>query len=215
MTENNPPQPPPYPPPGAPMTPLGYSPPAQRPANTWKILTIVLACLLGVGVIACGCMISIMFPSLNRAREMAGRVKCASNLRQIGQAVQMYANVHGGQYPDTIEQLMVAGDLDAIVFVCPSSKQTPAPGATVSAQSANLSKGGHLSYVYVGKGMNTVSGPGSMATAVVAYENATDHADGVNVLFGDGHVTYVRNPAAKQLVADVQAGKNPSKVGGF
>ena len=52
-------------------------------------------------------------------------------------------------------------------------------------------------------------------TPKVAYENATDHADGVNVLFGDGHVTYVRNPAAKQLVADVQAGKNPSKVGGF
>src|SRR5205085_1807896 len=37
-------------------------------------------------------MMSILLPSLNRAREQANRVKSASNLRQIGQAVQLHAN---------------------------------------------------------------------------------------------------------------------------
>src|SRR5690606_11346984 len=44
---------------------------------------------------------SILLPSLNRARETANRVKCASNLRQIGLALQMYSNDNNGNYPRT------------------------------------------------------------------------------------------------------------------
>lgn len=53
--------------------------------------------LVVIGIIAV--LISILLPSLARARAMANMVSCQSNLRQIGQAVLLYANENKGFMP--------------------------------------------------------------------------------------------------------------------
>jgi prepilin-type processing-associated H-X9-DG protein len=49
-----------------------------------------------IGIIAL--LISILLPSLNRARQAAWELSCLNNLRQLGLANQMYANDNGGWY---------------------------------------------------------------------------------------------------------------------
>src|SRR2546423_1881665 len=53
--------------------------------------------LVVIGIIAV--LLAILLPILGKARQGANRVACASNLRQIGQAVVMYATANDGCFP--------------------------------------------------------------------------------------------------------------------
>lgn len=44
-------------------------------------------------------LIAILLPSLGNARNQAKAVKCASNLKQIGQAIYMYTQENNGTVP--------------------------------------------------------------------------------------------------------------------
>ena len=54
--------------------------------------------LVVIGIIAL--LISMLFPVLRSARQTAERAKCASNLHQLGLALQMYTNNNHGWLPD-------------------------------------------------------------------------------------------------------------------
>jgi len=53
--------------------------------------------LVVIGIIAL--LISILLPSLNKAREQAKMVACAANLKQMGYALAMYAGDNKGNLP--------------------------------------------------------------------------------------------------------------------
>jgi predicted Zn finger-like uncharacterized protein/prepilin-type processing-associated H-X9-DG protein len=179
----------------------------KDPAVGGKGMAITGIVLGALSVFVMPCLISIMLPSLNRARETANRVKCASNMRQIGQALMSYsANNRGALPPDlqTLANTMPAG-IDATFFVCPSSNDAPAIGTPYTLGT------GTLSYVYVPS--PSLTKMGTPSKTIVLYEPMANHDnDGTNVLFGDGHVEFLVRTQAEPLIAAVEAGENPPQA---
>jgi prepilin-type processing-associated H-X9-DG protein len=68
---------------------------AERPHGGFAVLDLLVAMMLIILLAA-----STLFCADN-AQDHANRVRCASNLRQIGQAMLLYANENRGAYPRT------------------------------------------------------------------------------------------------------------------
>ena len=178
---------------------------ASSPFPGSSLFSSQQAQLVGVGGTALA--ISVLLPSLNRARETANRVKCASNMRQIGQGILLYSNDHRGKYPDDLGELMKSqGDLLTLeVFTCPSGDvEPPAEVANGTAEKKFAWAKSESPFTYVGKGMKNSAD----ANLLVLYEREDDHGgDGMNMLFADGSVEWYAMETAKQII---QAGKRPA-----
>jgi len=189
------------------VTPLEYARtiPGMRTNRTLRVVGIVLASVLGCIVLG-----TIFLPSLNRRPDQAPRVKCASNMKQIGLAIEMYAMNEHGHFPDDLDTLLETQDLTTSVVNCPSSNDAPAVLPTSQPVGTKFLTSGHVSYIYVGKGLNTQT---ATPDVVLLYEPLGNHSNsGMNVLFGDFHVEWLSIPEVQPILKQVAAGVFPIRL---
>src|SRR5581483_7592128 len=113
---------------------------ARRAAFTLIELLVVIAI---IGVLA-----SMILPALANAKEKAKRISCISNCKQLGVAMIMYADEHGGKYPPRMPDpaagtaypckpcrttnwvpwavSYLSSTTNSGVFICPGDKGIPA-----------------------------------------------------------------------------------------
>jgi prepilin-type processing-associated H-X9-DG protein len=150
-------------------------------------------------------MVSILLPSLNKARETANRAKCASNMHQIGLAILLYQNDNNQKYPDDLGTLTKTEQITAQCFLCPSgSTALPANFGTMTPDDIAKWVNDNSDYVYLGKGLK---GDKAGANFIILYEKDGAHGgEGMNMLFGDGHAEWFQMDRAKKMIADQQGG---------
>lgn len=172
----------------------------MRPLSIIAIPCLVL--LLGLSAYF------LMPPSIG-SHPTSPRGRSASNLREIGQAILLYSNDHNGKYPDTFQDILLNEDITSDVFVSPLRNETPAVGPTTQAVADQLIAGGHLSYVYLGRGLSTIT---ANPDTIVAYELPIDSSSGGNVLFGDLHVEFEDATWMTKLIDRLKSGQLPVTI---
>jgi prepilin-type N-terminal cleavage/methylation domain-containing protein/prepilin-type processing-associated H-X9-DG protein len=104
---------------------------APRPRTPDRRGFTLVELLVVIGIIAL--LISILLPSLNRAREQAKAIKCASNLRQIGHGLQIYLNQNRGWSAPWTNDGKVMATGSATEFADPNELLTQADGSKIRA----------------------------------------------------------------------------------
>ena len=171
---------------------LDYQTPQKKKRLNWILI-------LSLGTLAFFLGLMVVLPALNRARYAnSNRTPATDHLHQIGLAILLYSNENGGQMPPTLATLLVSERLLPEVLIDPASNQTPATGSTPQAIEADVAKGGHQTFIYLGGGMNRPDV--TDATTLIAYEPLSVYGTGTNALFGDGHCEWLDSAAlAKAL----------------
>lgn len=190
----------------APVAPIDYRMPP--PAHPWRqVVGWIVA--FGMAVLV---VIALLLPSFGRAREPANRVKCASNLRQIGHAVLLHAIDHPDQPTPDIFSLLNSEHIAPSMLICPSSRAYQARGPEEQ-DTASMTV---ITYAWAG----TASPQDLTADMVLAFDlehhQPKDGATGagVNVLLGDGSVIFVDAATADALWNQFMAGVRPLRLPG-
>jgi prepilin-type processing-associated H-X9-DG protein len=151
-------------------------------------------------------MTSIMLPALSKARGQANRVKSMSNERQLGLGMMLYANDNQGKLPDDLGTLFKAEQLSGSVFICPTGSTTLPPNFDAMTPDDKAKWiNDNSDYVYLGKGQK-INNPGGPNRILLYEKDGAHEADGINLLFGDGHVEFRRADNAQKMIQQQEGG---------
>lgn len=199
---------------------LDYAPPEPEgvTANPTPRLSTWNKVCIAVGIATIFLVFgSAMLPEIGRSRPQANVIKCSSNLKQIGLAIQMYAADQADALPPDFATLVLTEtDLLPHIFICASNDCPDAPAslpttATTRQTASSIVEGtSTCSYFlckFPGKTLSQLT-----PRHVLAYEKPLNHttgANGMNVLFADGHTEFINAPIRDKVAAELSAGQNP------
>jgi prepilin-type processing-associated H-X9-DG protein len=188
--------------------------PAASPRNRSVAFTLV-ELLVVIGIIAL--LIAILLPALNKARKQGAWAFCLSNMKQIGNALMMYANENRGYLPRPASGANGPWPDDIINWL-KTPPYNPPGGQQVYPFNDSMNDewspwdNRHVPPGYGGNIVNTLTGPRKKPTSVknaadkilmIEEENPNDarwthelgtddlttrHAGKGNILFHDMHV---------------------------
>jgi type II secretory pathway pseudopilin PulG len=183
---------------------VGYAPPPRPGMSGAKIAVLVCGTLLTVSLVLCGGLTAVLLPGIRQSIEKTHRVRSANNLRQIGLAAMVYAAANQGRLPDDEKTIFTTQMIQVTAFLSPRAPRQRPPTGSRDLQGDWVNQ--HSDYVWTGANLNA----GNATTeTVLAYERPAGLKDGIEVLFGDGHVDWVPKPKANAMVSDLTQGKNP------
>jgi hypothetical protein len=174
-----------------PLIPLEYREPVRDGPkrivdSPGKLVAFVVGSLVLVFVLASIALLALL--SNKSGGPESPRARCSSNLKNIAGACVTYSNTHNGAYPADFANMMASSGMTSSFFICPDSNDTPATGTPAQQAAALTPGGGHLSYVWLGKGVTS----DSPTDTVLVYEPLSNHQQkGMNVLFNDYSVRWL------------------------
>ncbi len=164
-----------------PSSPLSQSGPSVAPPNPGRARRVGLALAAGA-LVTLVAILAVPLTSCPPLRERANRFRCQANLKAIGIAARIYRLDYAGAEEPTIDWLVNAGHLTQDQVICPSS---------------GLARSSYVLQLPAADGEPFV------------YEPKSSHGGvGGNVVFGDGHVAFLRGEEYDRVIRPAPYGEN-------